>query len=97
MTVGTHITIPGVILSIDENDMYVIGSVRHTRVRVLSGKYSRNKFSLCPQPLLKVVDLHTVSVSSLREGVKALPVWWAGFNSPPSAIAQVNAQQTDVL
>jgi len=65
---GDPRNILGVILSIDENDMYVIG----TRAGVLSGKYSRNQFSLCPQPLLKVGDINTDVQISLREAVKAL-------------------------
>ena len=63
---GDPRNILGIILSVDENDMYVIG----TRAGVLAGKYSRNQFSLCPQPILKIEDMNRENVVSLREAVK---------------------------
>ena len=55
----------GVIVDLDENNMYTI----NVKGGILKGKFSRNQFDLCPQRLLTDADVDRTRTVSLRQAV----------------------------
>ena len=55
----------GVIVDLDENNMYTI----NVKAGILKGKFSRNQFDLCPQRLLTDADVDRTRTVSLRQAV----------------------------
>ena len=64
---GDPRNILGIILDIDENNMYTIA----VKAGILQGKYSRNQFDLCPQVLLDTTMVNQSQVIGLRKAVAA--------------------------
>ena len=55
----------GVIIDVDENDIYKIS----VKSGILKTRFSRNQFDLCPQKLLKESDVNCTEEVSLRQAV----------------------------
>jgi hypothetical protein len=72
---GDSRNILGVIIDRNENDLYTIA----TRHGVLSNKYTRADFTLCPQRLLKNSDINKDKHVSLREALKLSKSGGQGF------------------
>jgi hypothetical protein len=72
---GDPRNIIGVIVDRDEHDMYRIA----VKAGILSTKYSRNQFDLCPQRLLADSDVNTQSTITLRQALKSSASGGQGF------------------
>ena len=72
---GDPRNILGVVLDRDEHDMYKIA----VKAGVLSTRYSRNQFDLCPQQLLNVSDVNTEHKITLRQALKSTATGGQGF------------------
>ena len=74
---GDSHNILGVIIDKKENDLYTIA----TRHGILSNKYTRADFTLCPQQLLKDSDINRDKHVSLREDLKCTAFGGQGFSN----------------
>ena len=72
---GDPRNILGVILDRDELNMYTIA----VKSGIISSKYSRNQFDLCPQKLLTDCDVNTECKVTLRQAVKATTLGGQGY------------------
>lgn len=72
---GDPRNIIGVIIDRDENDLYRIA----VKAGVLSTKYSRNQFDLCPQHLLNNSDVNTGCTITLRQALRSTASGGQGF------------------
>ena len=72
---GDPRNILGVILDRDENDMYRIA----VKAGILTTKFSRNQFDLCPQRLLNDSDVNTEYTVTLRRALKSSASGGQGF------------------
>ena len=72
---GDPRNILGVVVDRDENDLYKIA----VKDGILSTKYSRNQFNLCPQRLLSDTDVNTHCTTTLRQALKSTPSGGQGF------------------
>ena len=72
---GNQRNILGVILDCDEQNMYTIA----VKSGIISSKYARNQFDLCPQRLLTNCDVNTECTVTLRQAVKATTTGGQGF------------------
>lgn len=72
---GDPRNIIGIIVNRDEHDMYRIA----VKAGILSTKYSRNQFDLCPQRLLAESDVNTQSTITLRQALKSSASGGQGF------------------
>ena len=72
---GDPRNILGVVLDRDEHDMYKIA----VKAGILSTRYSRNQFDLCPQQLLNVSDVNTEHKITLRQALKSTATGGQGF------------------
>ena len=72
---GDPRNIPGVIVDWDEHYMYRIV----VKAGILSKKYSRNQFDLCPQRLLNDSDVNTESTITLCQALKSTASGGQGF------------------
>ena len=72
---GDPRNILGVILNRDENDMYKIA----VKAGILTTKFSRNQFDLCPQRLLNDSDVNTEYSVTLRQALKSTASGGQGF------------------
>jgi len=64
---GDPRNILGVILDCDEHNMYTIA----VKSGIISSKYARNQFDLCPQKLLTYCDVNMKCTVTLRQAVTA--------------------------
>ena len=65
----------GVTVDRDEHDMYKIV----VKAGILSTKYSRNQFDLCPQQLVNDSDVNTECTITLRQALKSRASGRQGF------------------
>ena len=72
---GDPRNILGVILDCDEHNMYTIA----VKSGIISSKYARNQFDLCPQKLLTNCDVNMECTVTLRQAVKATTSGGQGF------------------
>ena len=72
---GDPRNILGVVVDRNENDMYTIA----VKAGILSTKYSRNQFDLCPQRLLNDSDINTDKTITLRQALKSTATGGQGF------------------
>ncbi|XP_076045736.1 uncharacterized protein LOC143027975 [Oratosquilla oratoria] len=72
---GDPRNIIGVIVDRDENDLYRIA----VKAGILSTKYSRNQFDLCPQRLLNETDVNTDCTITLRQALRSTAFGGHGF------------------
>ena len=72
---GDPRNIIGVIVDRDENDLYRIA----VKAGILSTKYSRNQFDLCPQRLLNETDVNTDCAITLRQALRSTASGGQGF------------------
>ena len=72
---GDPRNIIGVIVDRDENDLYRIA----VKAGILSTKYSRNQFDLCPQRLLNETDVNTDCTITLRQALRSTASGGQGF------------------
>jgi len=73
---GDPRNILGVILDCDKHNMYTIA----VKSGIISCKYARNQFDLCPQELLTYCDVNMESTVTLRQAVKATTSGGQGFS-----------------
>ena len=69
---GNPRNILGIIVDHDDQDIAV-------KACMLSNKYSRNKFNICPQQLLQNSDVNTECTITLRQAVKSTSSGGQGF------------------
>ena len=72
---GDPRNILGVVLDRNEHDMYKVA----VKAGILSTKYSRNQFDLCPQRLLNHSDVNTECTITLRQALKSTATGGQGF------------------
>ena len=72
---GAPRNILGIIVDRDEHDMYRIA----VKAGILSTKYSRNQFGLCPQRLFNDSDVNTECTIPLRQALKSTASGGQGF------------------
>ena len=72
---GDPRNILGVIVDRDEHDMYRIA----VKAGILSKKYSRNQFDLCPQRLLNDSDVNKESTITVRQALRSTASGGQGF------------------
>ena len=72
---GDPRNILGVFLDCDDQNMYNIA----VKSGIISSKYARNQFDLCPQRLLTNCDVNTECTVTLRQAVKATTSGGQGF------------------
>ena len=72
---GAPRNILGIIVDRDEHDMYRIA----VKAGILSTKYSRNQFHLCPQRLFNDSDVNTECTIPLRQALKSTASGGQGF------------------
>jgi hypothetical protein len=72
---GDPRNILGVVVNRDEHDLYSIA----VKAGILSTKYTRNQFDLCPQRLLKDSDMNAECTISLRQAIKSTATGGQGF------------------
>ena len=72
---GDPRNILGIIVDRDEHDMYEIS----LKAGILTTRYSRNQFDLCPQRLLNDSDVNTECTITLRQALKSSASGGQGF------------------